>query len=46
MRIGVLVAACGRYSLLRWPWVALGYGGKVADDYSQHEGNLSVRIAW
>jgi fibronectin-binding autotransporter adhesin len=26
--------------------VALGYGGEVADDYSQHEGNLSFRVAW
>jgi fibronectin-binding autotransporter adhesin len=26
--------------------VALGYGGELADDYSQHEGNLNFRIAW
>jgi hypothetical protein len=24
----------------------LGYGGEFADDYSQNEGNLSVRVAW
>lgn len=24
----------------------LGYGGELADDYSQHEANLSFRIAW
>jgi outer membrane autotransporter protein len=26
--------------------VALGYGGELSDDYSQHEGNLSFRLAW
>jgi outer membrane autotransporter protein len=26
--------------------VALGYGGELSDDYSQHEGNLSFRVAW
>jgi subtilase-type serine protease len=26
--------------------VTLGYGGEISDDYSQHEGNLSFRIAW
>jgi len=26
--------------------MALGYGGEFADDYSQHEGNLSFRVAW
>jgi uncharacterized protein with beta-barrel porin domain len=26
--------------------IALGYGGEFADDYSQNEGNLSVRVAW
>ena len=26
--------------------MALGYGGEFAEDYSQHEGNLSFRVAW
>jgi outer membrane autotransporter protein len=26
--------------------VALGYGGEIADDYSQHEGNVNFRLAW
>ncbi|MBM0106344.1 autotransporter domain-containing protein [Steroidobacter sp. S1-65] len=26
--------------------LALGYGGEFADDYSQNEGNLSIRVAW
>jgi subtilase-type serine protease len=26
--------------------VAIGYGGELSDDYSQHEGNLSLRVAW
>jgi autotransporter-associated beta strand protein len=26
--------------------VALGYGGEIAKDYSQHEVNLSFRISW
>jgi outer membrane autotransporter protein len=26
--------------------IALGYGGEFADDYSQNEGSLSVRVAW
>jgi uncharacterized protein with beta-barrel porin domain len=26
--------------------VALGYGGELSDDYSQHEANLSFRVAW
>jgi subtilase-type serine protease len=25
---------------------AFGYGGELSNDYSQHEGNLSFRIAW
>jgi outer membrane autotransporter protein len=25
---------------------SLGYGGEFSDDYSQHEGNLSVRVTW
>jgi fibronectin-binding autotransporter adhesin len=26
--------------------LTLGYGGELADDYSQHEGNVSFRVAW
>jgi autotransporter-associated beta strand protein len=26
--------------------VTLGYGGEIADNYSQHEGSLSFRVAW
>jgi outer membrane autotransporter protein len=26
--------------------VTLGYGGEIADNYSQHEGSLSFRMAW
>jgi fibronectin-binding autotransporter adhesin len=26
--------------------ITLGYGGEIADNYSQHEGSLSFRVAW
>jgi outer membrane autotransporter protein len=26
--------------------ISLGYGGEIAEDYSQHEGNLTFRMAW
>nr|WP_298725288.1 autotransporter domain-containing protein [uncultured Steroidobacter sp.] len=26
--------------------IAVGYGGEIAEDYTQHEGNLSFRVAW
>lgn len=26
--------------------ITLGYGGEIADNYSQHEGSLNFRVAW
>jgi outer membrane autotransporter protein len=45
-RTAYLARASLNVSLGKNASVALGYGGEVAGDYSQHEGSLSFRMGW